>query len=53
VGFSGKRTENEVFFKFTSFLEPGAAYRIADVKKGDAPEMVRTTELAGKNFAQI
>jgi len=47
VGFSGKRTENEVFFKFTSFLEPGAAYRIADVKKGDAPEMVRTTELAG------
>ena len=46
VGFCGKRSLSEVFFKFTSFLEPGAVYHLEDVA-ASAPVVVKATELAG------
>lgn len=49
AGWSCKRSLREVFIKFTSFLEPGVVYRLADVSAGEAGalETVKATELAG------
>lgn len=48
AGFSGKRKLSEVFFKFTSFLEPGAVYQLADFADDSAPpKLIKTTELPG------
>ena len=52
--FSGKRTRNEFFFNFTSFLTPGIIYR-CDLTDASAAEPVvyRQIELQGFNPSQF
>jgi len=45
AGFSGDRKYSEMFFKFTSFVEPGATYRM-DVDTDADPTLFRRTELS-------
>jgi len=46
TGFSGERKDDEFFFSFTSFVEPGATYRV-DLSGGVGaePTLFRRTEL--------
>ncbi|KAL6754676.1 prolyl oligopeptidase [Haematococcus lacustris] len=45
TGFSGERKDSEFFFSFTSFVEPGATYRVDLEGEGLEPQLFRRTEL--------
>lgn len=44
-GFSGDRKSSEFFFSFTSFVEPGATYRVDLAAASPGPELFRATQL--------
>ncbi|GHT10756.1 prolyl endopeptidase [Bacteroidia bacterium] len=45
IGFSGKKTENEMFYSFTSYATPATIYRIADINNPKA-EVYKETKLS-------
>jgi len=47
VGFSGKKNQNEVFFKFMSFLTPGVIYRYDCTSNARFATVYRTTDVKG------
>eukprot|EP00047_Mylnosiga_fluctuans_P002519 m.224841 g.224841 ORF g.224841 m.224841 type:complete len:705 (-) comp11160_c0_seq1:70-2184(-) len=45
--FSGRRRDNAIFYKFTSFLEPGTIYRVDLTALPLTPVVFRTTTITG------
>ena len=46
-GFSGRRKDNRLFFKFVSFLSPGTIYSLDLSNAKPEPEVFREIEVAG------
>ncbi|BDA42115.1 Prolyl endopeptidase [Coccomyxa sp. Obi] len=43
--FSGRRTQSEMFFSYTDFMDPGSIYRLDTADERLEPELFRKTEL--------
>lgn len=52
AGFSGRKRDSEIFYKFTSFLTPGIIYRCELSSENPEPQLFREVEVKGFNIAE-